>query len=636
MRAMVRLRQRLRYKFDNLMARGVGAQILLLALFTVALVVVTVILLHVLGVVPEDEHGTSDSTPMLAWKSLMHTMDAGTLGGDSGSWTYLFVFLFATIGGLFVVSALIGVLNQGFGTMLDQLRRGRSVVVERDHTVILGWGPKVFTLLHELAEANRNKRGASIVILADRDKVEMDDEIAAAMRGYALRVITRRGSTMSTEDLALVSLATSKAVIVLAAEPDADRGPHESDTVVLRTLLAIKKAAADHPLHLVAEIFDPRTEPVARMVAGKDAALLTAAPLVSRLLVQTGRQSGLSVVYTELLDFGGCEIYVTAEPALAGTTFRDAAFRYGTSTLLGVFTASGEILLPPPLDRPFAAGDLVVTISEDDDTIVLDGAGAIDATAITATAARPARRSERILVLGASRRLPLVLRELDNYVAAGSETVVRGETARATLAGFDHAALANSTIAVEDADVTDRAVLEALDVPRFDHILVLSEPEQRTQEMADARTTVTLLYLRDIAARAGARVPITSEILEIQSRDLASVSEADDFIVSNSLVSLMISQLAENPHLVHVFEALFSSAGHELYVKPLADYLEAGEATYATLCEAAMRRNEIAIGYRLARSARDPDAAYGVRVNPPKREKVAFSAADHVIVLAEA
>ena len=628
------LGQRARYKFDNLMARGVGAQILLLALFTALLVVITVVLLLALGLVPEDDKGARDSAAMLAWKSLMHTMDAGTLGGDTGSWTYLFVFLFATIGGLFIVSALIGVLNQGFGTMLDQLRRGKSVVVESAHTIILGWGPKVFTLLHELAEANRNKRGACVVILADRDKVEMDDAIAVAMRGERLRVITRRGSTMSTNDLALVSLATSKAVIVLAAEVG-ERPANESDTVVLRTLLAVKKVAADHPLHLVAEIFDPRTEPVARMVAGEKAALLVAAPLVSRLLVQTGRQSGLSVVYTELLDFGGSEIYVTKEPRLAGKTFREAAFEYGTSILLGIFTAKGEMLLPPPRDRELTADDLVVIISEDDDTIILDGSGAVDDDAINPMVTRASRRSERTLVLGASARLPLVLRELDSYVAPGSETIVQGENAREKLEALDTAKLTNMNVIVDDADITDRSVLEALDITRFDHVLVLSELEDRTQEMADARTTITLLYVRDIARRAGKRVPLTSEILEIQSRDLASVSEADDFIVSNSLVSLMISQLAENPHLVHVFEELFSSHGFELYVKPMSQYLNPGDATFATVCEAAMRRNEIAIGYRLAKSARDPAAAYGVRVNPPKREKVAFSGSDHVIVLAE-
>ncbi len=633
MRAMG-LRLRARYKFDNLMARGVGAQILLLALFTVLIVGVTIVLLLALGVAPADDKGTRDSTAMLAWKSLMHTMDAGTLGGDAGSWTYLFVFLFATIGGLFVVSALIGVLNQGFGSMLEQLRRGKSVVVEHGHTIILGWGPKVFTLLRELAEANRNQRDASVVILADKDKVEMDDEVAAAMKGERLRVITRRGSTMSTEDLALVSLHTSKAVIVLAPELDG-RGSHESDTVTLRTLLAIKKLAPDHPLHIVAEIYDARTEPVARMVAGKDAALLLAAPLVSRLLVQTGRQSGLSIVYTELLDFGGCEIYVTKEPKLAGKTFRQAAFELGTSTLLGIFTKTGEMLLPPPLDRKLAADDLIVTISEDDDTIVLDGAGAIDDGAINMTPTVSSRRTERTLVLGASRRLPLVLRELDGYVAPGSETIVRGERARELLAMVDPASFPNMRLAVDDADVTDRTVLEELDVTRFDHILVLSELEDRTQEMADARTTITLLYLRDIAGRAGKHVPMTSEILEIQSRDLASVAEADDFIVSNSLVSLMISQLAENPHLVSVFDELFSSKGYEIYVKPMSEYVRAGDATYATVCEAAMRRSEIAIGYRLAKAARDPAAAYGVRVNPPKREKVAFTANDHVIVLAE-
>jgi len=612
------------------MARGVGAQILLLAAFTFVIVLITIALLVVFDVVPANEQGTKESSGQLAWKALMHTMDAGTLGGDSGSWTFLFIFLFATIGGLFVVSALIGVLNQGFGNLLEQLRRGRSAVVERNHTVILGWSPKIFTLLHELAEANSNVRDACVVILADRDKVEMDAEIANEMRGSKLRIVTRTGSSMSTADIALVGLQTSKSVIVLAAEDDA-----ESDTIVLKTLLAITKVAGSHPLHIVAEIFDERTEAVARLVAGEHAALILAAPLVSRLLVQTGRQSGLSVVYTELLDFGGCEIYVKKEPSLAGKTFREAVFAFGTSTLIGVMTASGEMLLPPPLERKFESSDLIVVISEDDDTIIADGSGAIDDAAIAVTPTRSSRRAERTLILGSSQRLPLVLRELDNYVAPGSETIVHGETATQALDGLDMKTLANMRVTVGDGDVTDRSVLESLNTTQFDHILLLSELADRTQEMADARTTVTLLYLRDIARLAGKHVPMTSEILEIQSRDLATVAEADDFIVSNTLVSLMISQVAENPHLVHVFDELFSPEGYELYLKRVTEYVQPGETTFATICEAALRRKEIAIGYRLAASARDPGAAYGVLVNPSKRKALRFAENDHVIVLAE-
>ena len=620
------LKQTARYKFDNMMARGVGAQILLLAVFTAVVVGITVVLFLLLG------EAKDDSGAKLAWKSLMHTMDAGTLGGDDGTWTFLFLYLFPTIGGLFIVSALIGVLNQGFGTMLEEMRRGRSVVVEKNHTVILGWGPKVFTLLHELAEANKNVRNAAVVILADKDKVEMDGEIATFMKGKRLRVITRRGSTMSTEDLKLASLQASKAVVVLG---DDSAEPNVSDTIVLRTLLAVQKASQGHQLHIVAEVFNERSEQVARMVAGKKAALIQSAPLVSRLLVQTGRQSGLSIVYTELLDFGGCEMYVTKEPKLAGRTFRDAAFQFGTSTLLGIFTDKGQMLLPPPLDHVLGADDLIVTISEDDDTIILDGSGGIDLEALNVAPVRSSRRSERTLVLGASQRLPLVLRELDNYVAPGSETFVYGEGAKEALETLETARIRNMKISVEDGDVTDRDLLEALNVTQFDHILLLSELGNRTQEMADARTTITLLYLRDIAKREGKRVPITSEILEIQSRDLAAVAEADDFIVSNSLVSLMMSQLAESPHLTHVFEELFSPEGYELYVRPISDYLHAGDATYATLCEAAMQRDEIAIGYRLASSARDASASYGVKVNPSKRERVTFTADDKVIVLAQ-
>ncbi|MGC4065439.1 MAG: hypothetical protein QM784_12480 [Polyangiaceae bacterium] len=38
----------------------------------------------------------------------------------------------------------------------------------------------------------------------------------------------------------------------------------------------------------------------------------------------------------------------------------------------------------------------------------------------------------------------------------------------------------------------------------------------------------------------------------------------------------MVSQVAENPHLVRVFEELFSSEGYEIYLKPASDYVKNG------------------------------------------------------------
>jgi hypothetical protein len=630
------LRLRLRYRFDNLMARGTGAQILLLTIATLVLIVITAAAVYVCGVVPEGE----GSFGRQVWRGLMHALDAGAVGGDGGTWTFLIIMLFVTIGGIFVFSALIGILNNGFGAMIESLRRGRSVVIEHGHTVILGYGAKIPSLLHELAEAATNQRNACVVILADRDKVAMDEEVGGLLAGKRLRAVTRSGSPMSMGDLALVGLATSKAVVVLAPETHADgsaMAAHESDTVVLKTLLAITKVAAGHDLHIVAEIQDEKTEAVARMVVGDGAALIVAPPLISRLLVQTGRQSGLSMVYTELLDFGGVEMYIKAEPSLAGKTFRDAVFAYDTSALMGVVTASGEMLLPPPFDREMERGDHVIAISEDDDTIVLNGRpGGADPAVLVAAPRQPMRHRERTLVLGASDRLGLVLRELDAYVTEGSDTLVVGEEAGLAQLERVVSELAHMKVSHRAGDVTERGLLDALDVLSFDHVLVLSETADRSQEMADARTMITLLHLRDISRRAGKTVPITSEILDIQNRDLAAVAEADDFIVSNTLVSLLVSQIAENRHLVRVFSDLFSAGGHEIYLKPVTEYVRTDvDLTYQTVVEAALQRGEVALGYRLARTARDPAAGFGVTINPTKSTTLRFASADKIVVLAD-
>ncbi len=625
-------RAQLRYRFDNLMARGAGAQILVLGAATTVLITATAIALKLYGGIP-DEEGSEESFGRLLWVALMHALDAGTVAGETGAWAFLFIMLVVTFGGVFIFSALIGVLNNGFGNLIEGLRRGRSPVIERGHTVILGWSAKISTLLRELAVASANQRDACVVILADRDKVEMDDELRAAVGAGNLRVVTRRGNPMDLVDLGLVCLPTAKAVMVL--QPD-DRDAQVADAMVLKTLMAIAKTNASTKMHVVAELQDEATEAVARIVSGPEAALVVSPPLISRLLVQTGRQSGLSVIYNELLDFGGVEIYVQPQPQLVGKRFRDAVFAYDDSTLLGLVTADQRVLLRPDPERRFEAGDQVIAISEDDDTVVMNGEPQqYSSDHIVARPPSSVRHRERTLVLGAGERIARVLRELDAYVAPGSEAVVVGEPP--WIDAVDPAALgtANSTIECRRGDITRRELLDGLQVDTFDTILVLSEQEGRSQELADARTMIVLLHLRDILRKLGKRVPITSEILEIANRDLATVAEADDFIVSNTLVSLLLSQVAENPHLVKVFDELFSAGGSEIYLKPAQDYVALEvDLPFAAVVEAGLRRGELAIGVRKAAHARDETKAFGVVVNPRKRDRIRLTAGDKVIVIA--
>ena len=113
-----------------------------------------------------------------AWQSLLRAIDPGTMGGDTG-WPARIVALLVTLAGIFLASALIGIIATGLDSKIDDLRKGRSYVVERGHTAILGWSPRIFTVVSEITIANENHPGLAIVVLADREKTEMEDELRA-------------------------------------------------------------------------------------------------------------------------------------------------------------------------------------------------------------------------------------------------------------------------------------------------------------------------------------------------------------------------------------------------------------------------------------------------------------------------
>ena len=147
---------------------------------------------------------------------------------------------------------------------------------------------------------------------------------------------------------------------------------------------------------------------------------------------------------------------------------------------------------------------------------------------------------------------------------------------------------------------------------------------------------MTLLHLRDIASIVGHPFSITSEMADVRNRTLAEVTRADDFIVSDRLISLLITQVAENKLLNAVFADLFDADGSEVYLRPVTDYVATGRpVNVATIVEAARRLDEVAIGYRIRSESNDATRAYGVHVNPPKSGSVTFEPADKVIVLAE-
>lgn len=625
------IKKRFQYWFDNYMSRGTGALITALFVLSGLIIFTVAALLKITGNAPDDM-----SLLQLAWMALLRTLDSGTMGGDTGSFFFLFMMLVVTFGGIFVVSALIGIINNGLEDKLDALRKGRSAVLENDHTLILGWTPQIFTIISELVLANESRKsGAVIVIMADHDKVEMEDAVNERVPDTKnTRVICRSGSPIDLTDLEIVSPHTARSIIVLAEGTD-------PDTHVIKSVLALTNNPnrRAEPYHIVTQIHDPKNMDVVKMIGTKDLVqpILTN-DLIARVVAQTSRQSGLSLVYTELMNFGGDEIYFKQEPALSGKTFGDSLHAYETSTLMGIRKTDGTIALSPPMDTRIQSGDQVFVLSADEDKINLSGLSRIpldeSLIQISGKASRP--KPERALILGWNRSGSTIIRELDNYVAKGSQiTVVSDIVNLEKNIRLDNGKLKNQKIAVREGDIRNRDLLEKLEATEYDHVIVLAYSHLEQQE-ADAITLITLLHLRDIAERDETPFSIISEMLDLRNRELAEAAKVDDFIVSEHLISLMMAQLSENAELMDVFTDIFDPEGAEIYLKPISDYVAAGQpVNFYTVTEAARRRGETALGYRLMSESHDSEKAYGVHTNPKKSEKVSFTSEDKVIVIAE-
>lgn len=635
-------KDRAKYTFDNYVSRGTMSLISYLAIISIFLVLFFAGVLLLIGIKPQD-NAEAFSIFDSFWVNMIHVLDPGTLSGSGQEkWEFRMYLLFVTLVGIVVLSTLIGLVSNGILTKLEELRKGRSFVIEENHVLILGWSSKIFTIVSELMRANENLKEGVVVILGPKDKIEMEDEVRLKVDADALalgntRVICRTGDPIDIDDIHIANPFDSKSIIVL------DKDNENSDSQIIKTIVAIvtnpkRKELRSEPYHITAEIQDSKNFQVAKMVGKDEVELILSDDFISRIMVQTSRQSGLSIVYIELMDYDGDEIYFEAAESLVGQTFRDVIFAYEESAIMGLQFADGTCAVNPPMDTIFNHGDKIIGITEDDDTLIPSGRTehAVNESVII-PGGNDEQHEEQILILGWNNRAKNIIRELDHYAPFGS-TVKVVSTFEDPIQVLQRLkpTLTNLTVEFKRAETTERETIEGLNIADYDYIILLCYEQNYSVQEADAQTLITLLHIRSIAEKTEKHLKLVSEMIDMKNRQLADITSADDFIVSDKLLSLLMAQVSENKYLMRVFEDLFDAEGSEIYIKPVKDYVHIGEpVNFYTLLESAARKNEVAIGYRIFAESKNVNAQYGIVVNPKKSEFITLSEKDEVIVLSE-
>jgi K+/H+ antiporter YhaU regulatory subunit KhtT len=621
------LRSRLRYRFDTMLARGTTAVILWLFLITGAVVVVTGVILSVTEIAV---HGHKVGIIEGIWQNMLRSFEPAAMEADTG-WPLRLQSLFVVFFGILVVSSLIGLIASGIDRRVEALRKGRSPVLEEGHTLVLGWSDKVFTVVAELVAAHKGRKESCIVLLAPHDRVDMEDEVRSRVpHPGRSRIVCRSGDPSIPSDLALVSPYETSSVIVLG------NNHMDGDAQAIRTVLALMEDERFENLRVVADCLNPDNARALREATDGRALTVASSDLIARITAQACRHTGLGTVFQEILDLEDVNVYFHRSPQLAGKRFGDLVLRYNRGAPIGVRFADGKVQLNPPDDYALAEGDSVVMVADPSDTLELS-TESVHAPAVPRSSNGSAPDPSHILIVGWNALAPRIIGELDKWVAPNSlirvivdENLVDPDDVK--VPGLQSINLHVSTSA---SSSPDRLVELATD-EKYERVVVLCYRGVLNTEEADARTLMTLLHLRQFRRdnpELTAKMTVVTEVLDIRDVELAKVGGADDFIVSERLTALMLSQLAEIPDREEVFADLFEATGSEVCMRPVADYAEPEPGVpFASYVAAAHRSGHLVIGYRTTRQE-EHHLSYGITLNPLKSEPVDFQDDDRLIVI---
>lgn len=609
------LSRRLRYAFDNAISRQPHIVMLWLGLLTLGVVLLVTLVVSVGGIsgVNGDEQ---DTWAEAFWQTLLRILDTGTVAADVG-WPARLIGILVTVAGIFLAGSLIGLITNLLDQKLLDLRKGTSLVLERDHTLVLGWSPRVPTIVEQLVLANSSRRKATVVVVASEDKTAMEDTLRSTVpRTGATTIVCRSGQPWTGDALAMGNVGSARSVIVTGGEGDAE---------TVKTLLAIHTSPDPNPPHVVAEIDDEGLARSLERIIGPSLSAVCSDVMVAELAAQACRQRGVAAVLDELLDFQGAEFYFADATALAGRSFGEACLAYPRAAVVGLRSA-GRVRLNPNHATVIPPEAEVVVVCEDDSLVTL---GPVTRPAPGGTERlvgdRPHARPRRVAVLGWSRLAPRVISEMDEFMAPDTVLDVIIDPALVERSAIDSVVTYNTTLSVVELSGAPEVLADYVHRSDYDQVIVLGARDALSVDEADARTLLTVLALHTHPEQINDGLRIVVELLDQRHTSLARATGADDFVVSDQLTSRMLSQLSENAGLAPIFDELFRPEGTSVQIRPLTP--AAAGATFKEVVADGLAQGFTPIGL--------VDIVTGrVRLAPDKSGPLTLSPDEHAVVIA--
>ncbi len=608
-------KRKLQYKIDQYLSKGTVSLVSLL--FVVIIIFIFVMI--TIGYIISPEKNFLE----YFWIGFNQTLDPGNLLGENGSIIYMIIMTISTFLGIFVMSLFISFILNGFQNKLLELSNGKSIVVEKNHTLILGWNDGIFVIVKQIILANQNQKKPKIVVLSQMKPIEMRRLMSSYVPNQLnTKIIYRFGDIANKEDLDMCSIETSRNIIILG-----------DDFEVTRSLIGISATNFyDTKNSHVTTIFENKKniDACQKITKGKLEAIYFK-DFNRKIIAQTALQNGLSFVFNHLFDFEGDEIYFYDSKECVGLDFVSIQKGFKKSVAIGYMRNEMIYLNPKPSEK-IKINDNIIVISEDDDTAnFIFHENEKKPSFINQSSRISNLKKNSFLIVGYNEDTIEILKELNNYTLKNSTCkILVSDNNGKKLFMNANSDLSNINLEVILGDTTSRSFLEKnLESP--DSVIIFGN-NSIDNKNRDSQSLLSLLHLRDIEEIRSISLNIVVEIEEIRNAKIIDLVKVDDFVISQKTSNKLLSQVSENRKLNNIFGHLLEDSGSEIYLKPIENYIDINhKVNFYDLIDACSIKNEIPIGYKKF----NIKINNGIILNPLKNRTIKFEKNDMLIVLSE-
>ena len=276
-----------------------------------------------------------------------------------------------------------------------------------------------------------------------------------------------------------------------------------------------------------------------------------------------------------------------------GLTIRKINQCLSKEIAVGIIDEEGNVLIDDPNIVILEKGCRLILLQEDDNEVI-PGIERKPTYCSPTACYKPDPSS--ILIIGCNERLPYVVREMCKYLIPGTTVYLSADPDELDQWLIDEIIWEmiendiESAIKIQRKDTFEgtgtgkelrekeqmlnyhKKIYKLLSDCKPQYVLILL-PENTEAEKADEQVLKQLLYCNNYRnMHPEAKFGITCEMNNVANQQLAQKSMTSDFVISQNIASLLMSQIAENRELRRIFETLLSSEGFEVYIKPAKYY----------------------------------------------------------------